>query len=160
VPALSTSEAIGDRVKAALDAEGFTYGTPPAPVSVVKRKFPVNPAGKSALELVVVVGEESRSEEMDARHKFETYTTAVVLVTPTGHKTLDDAAPRVIRDRVKQLVDDLDFRTFATLTASARINKATFTGGKPPFDPQALAKDLNWSALVFDVQVIQTRATS
>lgn len=160
VPALSVGEAVGDCIKAALEAQAFTYGTPPQAFNVVKRKAALLPQSKGPHELIVVVGEEARSEPFDGRRRLETFDAAVVIATPGGHKTGDDPAVRAIRDRAKQLIDDRDRFTFATLIAGAKINRATAVGGRPPFDPAALPKDLNWSWVGFEVETIVTRATS
>lgn len=156
----SVGEALGDLAVAALQAEGFTFGTPPVAVSVVKRKVPTLPAGKNPVEIVVVVGEETKTEPMDARNKLETYALAVVVVGAGGHKLRDNATVRSWVQRIKQRIDDKARATFAGLPAGAKLNQVDSVGGKLPFDPAGLAADLDYTVVPFEVQTIEARNTT
>lgn len=157
MPALSVGESIGDLAKAGVEAEAFTFGTPPAAVPVVKRKAPSLPSGKNPVEIVIVVGEESRTEPMDARHKLETYSLAVVIVGSGGHKLRDNPITRNWIQRIQQRVDDKARATFTGLPVGSELNRVNSTGGKLPFDPAGLPADLDYTAIPFEVQTIETR---
>ncbi len=156
MPALSTAESIGDALKTAVEALALTYGDDAEVVAVVKRKVKLLPSGKDAPAIVIVVSEESRSEAHDARNRLETYSCAVVGITPGGHKVRDDPTPRYWREAFKQTVDDRERTTFAAVTG---FNRCDAVNGQPPFDPAALAKDLNYTWVAFDVEVIEARVT-
>lgn len=155
----SVGEALGDLAVAALQAEGFTFGTPPVAVSVVKRKVPTLPAGKAPVEIVVVVGAQGPSKSLDAARRTATYDLAIVIVAATGHKLRDDPVVRNWIDRIEQRLDDLDRDTFAGMPAGSQLVRADSQGGRLPFDPAALAADLNYVAVPFGVEVEIERAT-
>ena len=162
MPAASVAEAIGLAMKAAMEAEALTFGTPPAPVPVVVRKVPILPSGKDPAETTIIVDQESRSQAIDARTRLETFTAFVLFVMGGGHKLAFNAVIAGWRDVAKQVVDDKDRATFADLTntaAVAEINRGTYVGGKAPFDPAALGKDLDFTIVPFEIEVLVTRAT-
>lgn len=159
-PGESVAETIAIRIKEAIEAESFTFGSPPVSVSVVVRKTPISPSGKSVPELVVTISDESKSEALDALTKLETFSAWVTFVTPGGHKLLFDSTVGRVKRRVQELLDDRGRVTFATLITGATFNRCDFTGAKPPFDPAALLKDLNWSVIPMEISVLIERATS
>jgi len=100
----------------------------------------------------VSVGEEGEFEYLTARKKSVTYPVAVTLVTKGGRKLDDDATLRGWREQVWAAVE-----ARAAWSGLAGWNE-TLAGGKEPFDRAALPKDLNFSFLVFRVNVLENRA--
>lgn len=153
----STSELIGDTAKAAIEAIGLTRlvngGPATEPVPVTKRKQPGVPEGdrKGLPQIVVSVGDEGETEYLTATRKLKTYPVVVLVVTGTGALAGDDPDVR----RMRELVEgELDKR--ATWTAVSGWNQVTVRN-LTPFERSALAKDLNYAAVVAAVEVIEAR---
>lgn len=120
-------------------------------VTVVERKTPVV-AESDALPLAVVsVGEEGDVEYLTARKVMVTYPCAVTLVTAQGFALADNPVLRTAREAVRKGVEAA--ATFAGVAGFNAVNG----GGKEPYDRAALAKDLDYSSLVFRVEVIEDR---
>lgn len=120
--------------------------------TVVRRKNPSLPQGADPPQIVVSVGEEGPYRPMTATKDFGTYPVAVTIVTGGGKKLLDDETLRGWRDQIRVAVNQR-----ATFTSVSQFNQIDPTG-KAPFNPAALAKDLNYSTLVFTVTTIETRS--
>ncbi len=147
----SVSEAVGDVVKAAVEALSLTGLR-----GVVKRKLPTVPEGDTIglPQVVVSVGEEQETERLTAIHKKRTIRFAVTIVTAGGQQTGDNAAVRAWRDRIDDAIFDRQLTIFAALTNF--VNLRAF-GGKV-FDPEALNKDFNYSALSYELKCVETLA--
>lgn len=126
-----------------------------AGVAVVARKSPTLPAGTNPPAAAVVVEAEGQSESLDAQHSLNTYPCAVVLFLAGGHKLAADPTTLALRQAVRQQLDDREQATFAGV---AGFNRST-AGGRPPYDPAALAADLIASTQVFQLEVVEPRAT-
>lgn len=144
----SKSEAVGDAVKAAVEALGLT-----GLKGVVKRKKPDVPEGDTVglPQAVVSVGEEGKTEYLTAVKKLKTYPAAVTIVTGGGMKAADDAQVRQWREQIERKLE-----SYATWSGFAGWNETNITN-KAPFDASALSKDFNYSTVVADVQVIETK---
>lgn len=160
MPALSVSEWVGDCIKTGITALALTYGTPATAVPVVKRKVGVSPVTKTVPEVVVLVDEEERTEAIDALTKLKTYSGVVLFVLPGGHTLADDPTPRQWRKLAEEVVDDKARATFAGPPTGARFNRSDAVGGKLPFDPAALPKDLNYAWVAFAIEVLEKRVTT
>ena len=159
MPAQSLPEALGLCMQAGMVLEGLTFGSPPVSVPVVVRKVPVLPSGKDPAQVVIIVDTESRSQPLDALTRLETFAAFVLFVAAGGHKLAFNSVIGAWRDAAKCRIDDLDRQTFASLITGAAINKATYVGGRAPFDTAALGKDLDFSIMPFEIEVTVTRAT-
>jgi hypothetical protein len=152
----SVSEDLGDKAKAAVEALALA-GTP----TVEKRKQPGVPEGVplgTGGQISVTVLED-RGQPLDALRRLETYKLVIVIVRGGGSKAADDPTVRKWRKLIEEAVDDKDLTTFAGLGNGAEINRASYVGGALPFDAAAALKDYVYSALNFEVEVIETRAT-
>lgn len=124
--------------------------------AVVRRKVPTLPHGASPPQVVVSVGAEPETEYLTAAANLNRYPVAVTIVTAGGKLLADDETVRAWRQSIRRRIDDLERTTFAAVTGFNRVT----TGGRSPFDPAALSKDLNYSVQLFTVEVIEQRATS
>lgn len=122
-----------------------------ASASVVRRKTPSLPAGTDPPQIVVSIGEEGDVKPMTSAKDFVNYPVAVTIVTGAGKQLLDDETIRTWRASIR-----LAINTRSTFSGVTQFNKVSPTG-KAPFNPAALAKDLNYSMLVFTVQTIEAR---
>jgi len=147
----SVSEAVGDRVKTAIDAIGITSGASAVPS--VKRKLPNLPEGDplGVPQFVVSVEGEGPTIYLDVEKKIRAYPVAVTIVTATGAKAADDATVRQWRDQIDAALD-----TRAAFTTLPGFNDVS-AAGRAPFDVSALPKDWNYSVQVFTVEVIEAR---
>lgn len=157
MPALSVGEAIGDLAVAAVEALGITDGG--KAVDVKKRKVPALPSGVEPPQIVVVV-QEDRTEPYSGTERLKTYTLAVVIIRAGGRKLAVDPVVQGWRQQIERKLDDRGRDVFVGLPAGARFQQSDCVGGKAPFDMSGLPKDIDWSALAFSVQIIETRATS
>ena len=146
---MSVAGDIADLTKAAIEALALTG------VTVQRRKTPSLPAGENPPQVVISVGEEPETEYLTAAHNLNRYAMAVTIVTAGGKKLADDETLRSWRQSIRRKLDDLERTTFAALTGFNRVT----TGGRSPFNPAALGKDLNYSVQVFTVEVKETRQT-
>lgn len=121
-------------------------------VTVERRKTPAAPEGATLPQAVVSVGEEGEFDYLTARKKLVTYPAAVTLVTAGGRKLEEDETLRGWREQVWAAVE-----ARAAWAGLAGWNETT-AGGREPFDRAALPKDLNFSFLVFRVNVLEDRA--
>ncbi len=153
---MSVAEDIGDAVKTALQAVTFeiddTHNLPDA--SIVVRKYPELPPKQQPPQIVIVVGEESRTEPLTARQKLNRWNVAVVIITARGNKLEEDARLRTWREQISAKLYDQQRATFAGLSV---FNECNHTG-RSPFDPSALSKDLIFSTQNFEIQTIETLA--
>jgi hypothetical protein len=120
--------------------------------SVAKRKTPSLPNGVDPPQIVVSVGEEGQVEALTARKNLVRYPVAVTIVTGGGKKLIDDETLRDWRGRIREAVDCE--ACFAGVDEFNQVDVA----GKAPFNASALAKDLNYSVLLFTVQAIEPRS--
>lgn len=148
---MSKAAEVAGAIKAAVEGLGWTAGDPPAAVPVVCRKTPSLPPGKEPPQVVIVIGEEGDSEYLSAARDLITYPAAVVYFSAGGKKLADDTEVRDRREAVRKKME-----AAATFAGVAGFNRV-LAGGKAPFDPGALAKDLNASYQVFRVEVIEAR---
>jgi hypothetical protein len=149
---MSVAGNIADAVVTAVSALGWTAGDPPAAVPVVKRKKPSMPSGKNPMEVVVSVGEEGEVRPMTGSQDWVKYPATVAIFTAGGKLTGEDAD---LRDKREELRLALNTRTaFATVPGFNRVTAE----GKNPYDPAALAQDLNMSVYVFTVEVAEPRS--
>jgi hypothetical protein len=152
----STSELVGDVARAAIEALGLTRpvagGAGTEAVPVVKRKQPGVPDGdrKGLPQVVVSVGEEGETEYLTATEKLKKYPVVVLIVTNTGALAGDDPAVRWLRSRVERT---LDARSTWRGTVPG-FNRVTLRH-LSPFERAALPKDLNYSAVVAVVEVVE-----
>ncbi len=114
-------------------------------------KTPSLPQGKDPPRVVVCVGEEGETEYLTSRDRLVKYPLAVVYFSAGGRKLADDAELRERREAVFNAVD-----AKAAFAAVPEFN-AVSRGGRTPFDPGALPKDLNASVQVFTVEAIEGR---
>lgn len=145
MPALSTSEAVGDAAKAAVDLLALPS------VTCVKRKTPSRPEGATAPlpEVVVSVGEEGKAERLTAQTKLKTYPVAVTIVTAGGQKAADDPTVRDWRQQIEQAL--FARATWSGIDGWSVVNITD----KAPFDTAALSKDFNYSTIVAEVEVVE-----
>jgi hypothetical protein len=147
---VSVAGDIADAIVTAVEALALTG------VTVKRRKLPSLPQGEDPPQVVVSIGDEPDTEYLTAVENLNRYPVAVTIVTAGGKKLADDETLRTWRQSVRRTLDDLERTTFAAVTGFNRVT----TGGKSPFNPQALAKDLNYSVQVFTVEVLEQRATT
>ena len=140
---MSKAADVSAAVAAALTTEALTG------VTVARRKTPAVPEGAPLPQAVVSVAEEGEVEYLTARTTLVTYPVAVTLVTKGGTLLAEDAALRDWRERVRKRVEAV-----ATFAGVAGFN-AVSAGGREPFDRAALAKDLNFSSLLYRVEVVE-----
>lgn len=143
MPASAT--AVADAIVAAVQALGWSG------VTVFRRKVPTLPQGTDPPAVVVVVGEEGLSEYLTATQDLIKYPAAVVYFSAGGHKLEDDDTIRARRQALRQAVETQG--TFASVPGFNMVQ----SGGKAPFNPAALPKDLNVSTQTFTVEVIEDR---
>lgn len=144
---MSVAADIADAVVTAVEALALTG------VTVVRRKTPSLPPGVSPPQVVVSVGEEGDTDYLTATLCLVTYPVSVTVVTAAGGKKLvDDDTLRGWREQIRGAVD--------AKTAFAAVSEfnAVHSGGRAPFDPAALAKDLNYSTQTFTVEAIEARS--
>ncbi|WP_439626027.1 hypothetical protein [Gemmata sp.] len=149
---MSVAGTIADAVVAAVTGLGWTAGAPPAAVPVVKRKKPSLPSGKNPVEVVVSVGEEGAVRPLTGSKDRVKYPATVAIFTAGGKLTGEDEPLRLRREQVRKLVN-----TRAAFASVPGFNRVT-PEGKNPYDPAALAHDLNMSVLVFTVEVDEPRS--
>ena len=142
----SVSEAVGDKALAAVVALNLL---PPA--SVVKRKQPTLPEGKTAPAIVVSVGAFGDVAKVDALTDLVSYPVAVTVVTGDGEVAADDPVPRKWLDQIRKKLQSR--ASWAGLTGFNTVK----TTGKEPFDPTALNKNWNYGTQVFTVSVLESR---
>ncbi len=152
----SVSEAVGDKVQAAIAALNLLKPnvTPNTLVPIARRKSPSAPEGTSngVPEIVISVGTEPPSEYVDAQTKLRKYPVGVTIVTAGGTKAADDLVVRKWRDQIDGAIDT---RTaFAGLLGWNDVE----AGGGAPFDERALSRDFNYSVQVFTVSVLEARS--
>jgi hypothetical protein len=147
----STSEAVGTAAKAIVDAIGITAGGGAVPS--VMRKTPSVPEGAAVAlpQFVVSVGAEGCTEYLTATQKVKTYPVAVTVVTDTGLQSADDPTVRQWRQQI-----ELALEAAGNWSGLSGFNDAALTN-RAPFDVAALGKDFNYSTVVAEVSVIETR---
>ncbi len=142
---MSKATDIADAVVAAVTALAFSG------VTVAKRKTPSAPEGKALSLIAVSVGEEGQSERLTYSKVMVTYPAAVTIVTAQGTALADDHTIRTWREAIRKKME-------ATATWSGVLGfNEVHAGGKEPYDRAALAKDLNYSSLLYRVEVIEDR---
>lgn len=153
----STSEAVGDAAKTAIEGIGLTRtpvgGGAPEAIPVVKRKHAGVPKGdvNGLPQVVVSVGEEGATEYLSATQKLKSYPVNVAIVTPAGNKHGDDATVRKWREDIEE---ELDKRaSWATVSGFNAVDVVN----REPFDRTAMAKDQNYSLIVATVSVVEAR---
>lgn len=121
-------------------------------VTVSRRKTPSLAQGQEPPQIVVSIGEEGTIKPMTAKKDFVTYPVAVTIITAGGKKLADDETLRIWREQIRVAVNQR-----GTFSGVPQFNQIDPTG-KAPFNAAALAKDLNYSVLVFSVQTIEARS--
>lgn len=121
-------------------------------VTVVRRKTPTLPEGTTAAlpQVVVSIEAEGEVEQIDYSTDLVRYPVAVTIVTADG-KNADDDAVRGWRQQIRRAVE-----ARATWSGLSGWNAIGITG-RAPFDASALSKDLNYSTIVFTVEVLEPR---
>jgi hypothetical protein len=142
---VSKAADVSSAIAAALEAMNLTG------VTVARRKTPAVPEGATLPQAVVSVGEEGDVERLTATEVMLTYPVSVTFVTKAGRKLDDDDTLRDWREETRKAVE-----AAATWAGVAGFNVVR-AGGREPFDRAALAKDLNFSSLVYRVEVIEDR---
>ncbi len=140
---MSIAADIETAVVAALNTLAFSG------VTVAKRKTPSAPEGKALPLIAVSVGEEGEVEYLTARKTMVKYPVAVTIVTAGGTALADNDTIRTWREAIRKKMEAP--ATFAAVTGF----NAVFAGGREPFDRAALAKDLNYSSLLYRCEVIE-----
>jgi hypothetical protein len=138
----------GDIADAAVDAIDSLALTG---VTVAKRKTPSVPEGMALPLVVVSVAEEGDSEYVFAGKVVVTYPEAVTIVTANASPLQENGTIRTWREAIRKKLED---RT--SWSAVAEFNDL-HSGGKEPYDRAALAKDLNYSSLIFRVEALEDR---
>lgn len=160
MPAQSTSEAVGDAAKAAVLAIGINKPdvTPATAVPCAIRKNPAIPEGDAngVPQFVVSVSDEQPAERLTAAHKMRTIRFAVTIVTAGGTKAAPDVNVQKWREQIDDAIFDKQRAAFAA-AVTGFIHLKAF-GGRV-YDPQALPKDFNYSALAYEIKVSETLAT-
>ncbi len=143
---MSVAGDIADAIKTTVTALSITGAT------VVRRKFPGLPQGKSPLEISVSVGEQGAIEPKSASEDFVTYPAAVAVVRAGEKKTGDDDEFRDILQSVRRAVNTRE--AFATVAEFDEVN----VGRESPYDAAALRQaDLNLGVELFSVRTIEPR---
>jgi hypothetical protein len=119
--------------------------------SVVRRKTPSLPQGVDPPQIVVSVGEENEITPLTSTKDRVRYPVSVTIVTGGGKKLADDDTVREWRESIRVAVNRR-----ATFSGVSEFNQVD-PGGKRPFDPGAMAKDLNYSVLTFTVTTREAR---
>ncbi len=137
---------VADYVKAAVESLAITSGG--TAVEVVRRKTPSLPEGKSPPQIVISVGAEGATDDMD----FEgsdgiSYPVAVTIVAAGGTREADDDTVRGWVQQIRRkFADETTWTGFLGFLDCTR-------DGKLPFDRSALSKDFNYFTQVFTVRV-------
>jgi hypothetical protein len=142
---VSVAGAIADAIVAAVTALGLGP-------TVVRRKAPSLPQGQDPPQIVVSVGEEGDVKPLTAKKDMVRYPVAVTIVTGGGKKLADDETLRLWREQIRTAINQR-----ATFVSVPQFNQVD-PSGKPPFNPAAMAKDLNYSMLVFTVSTREARS--
>lgn len=148
---MSIAENLGDAAVTALQGLDLT-GV--ADASIVRRKAPTLPIGTDPPAIVVTIGEEQQ-EHLTGATKLVTYPLLVTVFTGGGRKLQDDDTLRDWRESIREELDDRGRTTFTAVTG---FNKSDFAGGVL-YPPAALPKDVNAMALLFEIEVLEPRAT-
>lgn len=119
---------------------------------VVRRKTPTLPPDKEPPAIVVSVGEEGASESLTGVLDAVRYPVQVTIITGDGTKAVDNDTLRTWRESIRVAVNK------GTAFASVANFESVDPEGRAPFHPAALPKDLNYSILVFTVEVTEARA--
>ena len=142
---MSKAAEIESAVAAAVTALAFSG------VTVARRKTPSAPEGKALPLIAVSVGEEGDVEYLTARKVMVTYPVSVTIVTKGGTALAEDDTIRTWRESIRKKMEAN--ATFAGVSGFNAVN----AGGREPFDRAALAKDLNYSSLLYRCEVIEDR---
>lgn len=142
---MSVAGNVADAVVAAVGALALTG------VTVARRKTPSLPPGKNPPAVVVTVADEGESEPMTGRKDFVRYPVGVTIITAGGSALADNETIRLWRGQIRAAVNTPD--AFAGVSQFNEVTPA----GRTPFDPAALARDLNYSTLTFTVECIEDR---
>ena len=130
-----------------------------ADANVLKLKTASLPSGQPLPCIIVCVGEigaENRLEPISYNQKLNRYpTTVTIFKAADGKKQADDETIRTWRDQLEDEIDDKAATTFASVTGFNKVD----TVGRTPFLGSALDRDVVHSQLVFEVEVIEARAT-
>lgn len=150
---MSTAGDVAALTVAAVQGIGLVKagGTALDSASVVLRKVPSLPSGKEPPQVVVTVEDEGQTEYLTATTKLKKCAVAVTIISGNGQKLLDDSTVRTWRQQIEGVLDRRS--TWVTLTGWSETNVTN----KAPFDTGALSKDLNYSIVAAEVQVVEVR---
>lgn len=125
---------------------------------VQKLKTPSLPSGVEPPFIAVCVGEggeEGETTVLTPNHKINRYPTTVVIITADGRTLGDNETVREWRVEIDEALGDS--RTVWNTVPGWLFTR---TVGKPTFDGSLIARDLNFSAQMFNVQVVEPRSVA
>lgn len=150
----ASANLVGDAIVTAIQGLGLVDDA-----KVLKLKSPTLPSGVEPPAIIVCVGEigaENRTEPIDYATKLNRYPTTITVVTAaSGAAQGDDETVREWRDQLEDEIDDKAFTTFATVPGFNKVDSV----GRNPFLLSALNRDLNYSQIVAEVEVLEARET-
>lgn len=143
---------IANAAVAAIEALDLTYNS--TSFTVVRRKNPSLPRGKSPPQIVVSVSDRRNYRDLTATERLCSYALTIAVVTGGGAILSDDDALQLIHEQIRNAIAQKGCFNGAVST----FNQVD-AGGDIPFDLGVLEKAaLNYSIDPFTVQTIESRS--